>query len=91
MIQLEARVYRGERIVAQAVTPLEGDEDGFVPALERALRRLLRDLDLPLPLWLHKNSREFARFHVTIFFPGQFTETVDFDRLQLRLLEMEAV
>jgi hypothetical protein len=41
---------------------------------------------VPTPIWLEKNTREFARFHQTIFFEGQFTDRVPFDRLQIRWL-----
>ncbi|MDO5733595.1 MAG: hypothetical protein Q4P08_00400 [Eubacteriales bacterium] len=85
---LEGRVLQGEKILRLAQVRLDQKTDeGLVPALERALRKLCTCLDLPLPLWLDKNTKEFARFRQTFFFAEQFTEEVKFSRFQIRLLE----
>lgn len=56
----------------------------FTQNLEKCLVELCHAIESPLPLWLEKNTREFARFHQTLFFDGQFTESIDFDRFQIR-------
>jgi hypothetical protein len=59
----------------------------FTQNLEKCLVELCRALEVPIPLWLEKNTREFARFHQTLFFDGQFTEPIHFDRFQIRWIE----
>ncbi len=86
-MRLEGRVFRGNLLVGTEIVDIERGELSFSAVLERCLIALCRALDIPIPLWLDKNTREFARFHQTLFFAGQFTETVYFDRFQIRWLE----
>lgn len=85
-MRLEGRIFRQNIMIREAT--VEQQETGllFVQHLEQALISLCRQIDSPLPIWLEKNTHEFARFHQTIFFDGQFTERIDFDRFQIRLL-----
>ncbi len=85
--RLEGRLLDGDKILKQATVPLNRDEgEPFVPALDRALKTVCKMLDTPFPLWLDKNTKEFARFRQTFFFPDQFTEQVKFTRFHIRLL-----
>ncbi len=85
--RLEGRLLDGEKILKQATVPLNREEgEPLVPALDRALKTACKMLDAPLPLWLDKNTKEFARFRQTFFFPDQFTEEVKFKRFHIRLL-----
>ena len=46
-----------------------------------------REMNVPFPLWLSKNTREFAQFHQTTFFEDQFSDNkVPFDRFMIRLI-----
>lgn len=85
-MRLEGRLFRSNLMIREAT--VEQPETGplFVYNLEQALIKLCRTIESPLPIWLEKNTHEFARFHQTIFFDGQFTEKTDFDRFQIRLL-----
>lgn len=86
-MRLEGRIYRQNRALREAIVDLP-DPGGlhYVELLDRTLIELCHQLDVPLPIWLQKNTTEFARFRQTIFFSGQFTEPVKFDRFQIRLL-----
>lgn len=77
---------KGSVVYATEIVELS-TEGSFVKALDQALLELCHRLDSALPLWLQKNTREFARFHQTIFFPEQFPEAVHFDQFQIILLE----
>lgn len=83
-MKLEGKVFRAN-LVLQESTYEQADTGGkFVPQLERCLVELCHQLEVPIPLWLEKNTHEFARFHQTIFFAEQFTEKIRFDRFQIR-------
>lgn len=85
--RLEGRLLDGEKILKQVTVPLNREVgDPLVPALDRALRTVCQKLDAPIPLWLDKNTKEFAHFRQTFFFPDQFTEKVRFKRFHIRLL-----
>lgn len=86
MIRLEGKLFKANIVASQAVVESGGEEETFVKELEKTLILLCRKLDIPLPLWLSKNTHEFAAFRQTIFFSDQFTDKVSFDRFQIRLL-----
>jgi len=86
-MKLEGKLFVGNRMteMKEVVTP---DRDGsFSKQLEEALIILCRELDVPVPMWMKKNTREFAAFYQTIFFKEQYTENVRFDRFQIRMIQ----
>jgi hypothetical protein len=80
-------LFRGNRVLSYQVVEHQDPALTFTGNLEACLIELCHDLDVPLPLWLDKNTREFARFHQTLFFAGQFIEPVAFDRFQIRWID----
>ena len=86
-MKLEGTVFRANITIADTIVEQPDQPGSFVKQLEKCLIRLCRELEIPIPLWLEKNTREFARFHQTIFFEEQFTEKVNFNRFQIRLLK----
>lgn len=57
----------------------------FTDLLEKCLVDLCKELDIPVPLWLEKNTREFVNFHRTFFSGEQFIDRVFFDKFEIRL------
>lgn len=85
-MRLEGKQFKANLMIRQAVVTKDNPEMSFVKELESALIELCHALDMPIPLWLSKNTHEFAAFRQTLFFSDQFTEDVHFDRFQIRLL-----
>lgn len=86
-MKLEGKLFKANLVVAIATVEKDKSDLSFVKQLEACLIDLCRQLDAPIPLWLDKNTKEFARFHQTLFFTEQFTESVLFDRMQIRWLD----
>jgi len=85
-MRLEGKLFK-ENIAVRICTVTRDDPElSFVRGLELALIDLCHALEAPIPLWLSKNTHEFAAFRQTIFFRDQYTEPVHFDRFQIRLL-----
>lgn len=84
---LEGSLYMSNIMVAQATVEVENGDQRFSKVVEMCLLRLVRELDIPIPLWLTKNTKEFARFHQTIFFRESFSETVKFDRFRIKWID----
>lgn len=84
---LEGSLYMSNIMVAQATVEVENGDQRFSKVVETCLLRLVRELDIPIPLWLTKNTKEFARFHQTIFFRESFSETVKFDRFRIKWID----
>lgn len=55
-----------------------------------ALYEACHQLDLPQPLWLDKNQREWDEFAQTRFLPDAFFESVEFERMEIEYIDPEA-
>lgn len=74
-------------MIAQATVEVIDDGQRFSKQVEACLLQLVKELDIPIPLWLSKNTKEFARFHQTLFFRESFSETVKFDRFRIKWID----
>ena len=81
---LEGRVFVANRMTEIKEVEYTDDNVAFSVQLENALVLLCKELGIPIPLWLKKNTHEFAAFHQTLFFADQFNEKVTFDRFQIK-------
>ena len=45
------------------------------------------DVDLAKPIWLQSNINEFSRYAKTRFYQDSFVEEIDFDFLEMQVLE----
>ena len=71
---------RHETVTIQGNTPDD---------LEAAFLELCRRFDVQRPLQLPKHNREFEQFGRTAYTREHFTEPVDFDRLEIELIQPE--
>ena len=53
----------------------------------RALEESCRALDLPVPIWLKNNVKDFQRVAKTRFRQDSFIESIDFDYLEFQVIE----
>ncbi len=86
-MKLEGSVYVANVMVAQLTVDEERPDLRFSKQVEVCLLRLCKELQIPIPLWLQKNTKEFARFHQTLFFNESFGEAVHFDRFRIRWIQ----
>ena len=84
---LEGRLFVANRLTEIKEVEYTNDDLTFSMQLENALVLLCKELDIPIPLWLKKNTHEFAAFHQTLFFSDQFNEKVKFDRFQIKWVD----
>ena len=78
---LWVRVIRHHRAERQSTVPCGRDDP------REALLEACHELDLPEPLWLDKNGREWDEFGMTRFMPDAFFETVAFDRIDIEYID----
>ncbi|MCQ2466813.1 MAG: hypothetical protein MJ166_04770 [Clostridia bacterium] len=86
-MKLEGRTFKGNNILNVQVVEHENPNARYSKELEENLVLLCKEMDVPIPMWLSKNTHEFAALRQTIFFAEQFNQKVGFDRFQIRLLE----
>jgi len=65
----------------------EDETLSFHGMLESCFLDLCKNLEIPIPIWMKKNTRELGMFRRTFFTPEQFIEKVWFDRFEIRLGE----
>ena len=81
MARLWVRILKHHKIAQQETVPCVWG--GQMEALQQALK----ELDVPMPIWLGKHEREFESFRRTSFLPDHFVEAVPFDRLEIEYLD----
>jgi hypothetical protein len=57
----------------------------FHDVMEASFILLCKELDIPVPIWLAKNTREIGRYGKTYFNHEQFIEEVYFDKFVLEI------
>jgi len=78
--RLWGRMMKRQRIVRQETVDIEDDD------VEQALLEICRRFDVQRPLQLPKHNREFENFGRTFYSKEHFTESIDFDRLEIELI-----
>ncbi|MFZ5985771.1 MAG: hypothetical protein ACOYWZ_01415 [Bacillota bacterium] len=82
---LIGKLVKGTNTIKESTVIRDDDGTSFRDLLEEGLITLCRELDIPVPLWLKKNTSEFARYRKTFFTSDQFVEKVRFDKFEIRL------
>lgn len=85
-MRLQGKLIKGTILVRDIVVEREDGSTPFHDLLEGCLIDLCRELDIQVPIWLKKNTKEFAAHRTAYFGPDQFIEKVKFDRFEIRVL-----
>ena len=81
---LWVKTIENHRIHRQITVPCGRDDP------RSALLEACHGLDLPEPVWLDKNQREWEEFGMTRFLPDAFFESVPFQRLEIEYIDPDA-
>ena len=78
--RLWGRMMKQQRIIRQETIEIENGD------IEEAFLEICRRFDVQRPIQLPKHNREFERFGRTFFSKEHFTESVNFDKLEIELI-----
>lgn len=78
--RLWGRMMKHQRIIRQETIEIENDD------IEEAFLEICRRFDVQRPIQLPKHNREFEKFGRTFFAKEHFTESIDFDKLEIELI-----
>ena len=78
--RLWGRMMKQQRIIRQETIEIENDD------IEEAFLEICRRFDVQRPIQLPKHNREFEKFGRTFFSKEHFTESIDFDKLEIELI-----
>lgn len=82
-MKLYGRLVKDTRIIKEAQTQPKDEDRPFRDQLEECLIEVCKALDIQVPLWLKKNTKEFANYHRTFFNSEHFVEKIGFDHLEI--------
>ncbi len=85
-MRLWFREIKENRTIRETVIT-DDSEDTRTHKVLRALQTACSGFDLPLPIWLKSCETEFARSARTRFGKDSFIEDIDFDYLDVQVLE----
>jgi len=85
---LTGKVFKGQKLVFhRSLADTCGENATFHDRLESCLINLCKEADIPVPIWLSKNTVELANFNKTSFIAEQFVENVKFTRFEIEFAE----
>jgi len=82
-MKLHAKLIKGTKMLAEEES-LISENGSFQKQLEQSFVELCKKMEISVPMWLKKNTKEFVRFGRTSFNSDQFMEPVDFDRFEIK-------
>ncbi|HEY8500272.1 MAG TPA: hypothetical protein VIL89_06610 [Clostridia bacterium] len=85
-MKLHAKIIKGTKTLAEEELFISEDES-FQKQLEQCFIELCKKMEISVPIWLKKNTREFTRFGRTSFNSDQFFEPVDFDQFEIKFMK----
>lgn len=84
-MNLYGKLVIGNTFIKEAKSEGVNTEKPFHDIMEEAFVLLCRQLEIPVPIWLKKNTREIAQYRKTFFDKEQFIEEVYFDKFVLEI------
>lgn len=83
---LNGKLFLQGKIVREMNSDVPDEGLSFRDKLEKCLLDICSGFDIPVPLWLKKNTRELAIFRRTFFTNEQFMEKIWFDKFEIKLV-----
>lgn len=73
--------------IIDSITVKNKEDISFSEKRDKCLQEICRKLDLSVPVWLKKHDFEFSQFKYVTFYPHDFIDEVDFDKLEVELID----
>ena len=86
MFRLWGKIWKDNRMVCDTVIEEESD-DTRTHKISRALEEICHEFDLSKPIWLDSTVADFKRRSKTRFYKDSFIDEIDFDYLEIQILE----
>lgn len=86
MFRLWGKIFKDNHLLQDAVI-CDDSQDTRTHKIFHALDELCYTFDLEKPIWLDSNISEFQKVSKTRFRQDSFIESVDFDYLEIQVIE----
>ncbi len=87
MFRLWAKIFKENRLKKDIVIEIDKPEETRTHKIFDALEQACVQFDLSVPIWLDHNISEFQSLNKTRFRSDSFIESIDFDFLEIQILE----
>ena len=87
MFRMWGKLVKNNRTIQDTVAEIPYGSLTRTQMVFQALDKICVRLDLGKPIWLDANIREFQLWDRTRFGQDQFIETIDFDFLEIQIIE----
>jgi len=87
MFRLWAKIFKNNRMLRDIVICNEDPELRRTQKIFAAMDEICRSFDLSKPIWLDSTIKDFKRHDKTRFTQDNFMETIDFDYLEIHVIE----
>lgn len=86
-MKIWAKTYRFKHKVGDTIIENYDPELSRTKKIFSALETACKEFDLPVPIWLESNIKDFKQFSRTRFTADSFIEEIDYDYLELQVIE----
>lgn len=86
MFKLWAKTFRHTHMI-KSICIENPTNDTRTHKVFAALESACQKFDLSTPIWLESNVSDFKRFAKVRFYQDNFIETIDFDYLEIQIIE----
>ncbi|MBQ7934265.1 MAG: hypothetical protein IJ327_05720 [Lachnospiraceae bacterium] len=86
MFRLWAKIFKDNRM-QQDICITNSEADTRTHKIFKALDEVCYTFDLGKPIWLDKTVQEFKRHDKARFYQDNFIEQIDFDYLEIQIIE----
>ena len=87
MFRLWGKIMKENRLIHDMVYENDDRTIGRTKKVFDGLHNICIEFDLQEPIWLDKNINEFKRIDKTRFEQDNFIENIDFDNLEIHVIE----
>ena len=86
MFRLWGKIYKENRLLNDTVISDETN-DTRTHKIFHALDAICQEFDLSKPIWLDSTILEFKKHNKTRFYQDNFIDSIDFDYLEIHIIE----
>ncbi|MCI8514618.1 MAG: hypothetical protein HFI93_08370 [Lachnospiraceae bacterium] len=86
MFRIWGKIFHKNHLIQDIVIE-DGSNVNRTRKVFSGLEKVCAEFDLSVPIWLNKNVSEFQKVAKTRFFSDNFIEVIDFDFLELQVIE----
>ncbi len=91
MFRLWAKIYKDNRMLRDMVAENGDMSLNRTKKVFAAIDEICYEFDLAKPIWLDNNISEFQRMDKTRFSQDNFVESIDFDYLEIHVIEEDDI